>query len=686
MILHILAVIAIVACAQPGGSLDATLARLAAIESKLAETSTPIAEQARLLDEAITHTRRLVSDHRSDTYWPAWPVDLAALILRRLAVDGTDSTVLLGLPSHDQRRRAAKAAMEATELLTLSTQDNHPATPRTSGPFMLRKHMIGTRAGVLLLAAGEDPGRALDTIGHPPQPATGAAEQARRVSHAIYLLHKGTLDDVAEAGRILSESLDAEEALPQTRAEILAAWLHANLRLGTPPNDVIQEATTFINRSRGMDAAARFAHASLITESVARAMLDAPSDDSPSMRISRACEAIEQLTTWMDSPAIARSWAIEKLSWRADGAWPVGDVPVLAVLARARHLERAGQRMEAAKILSDESQRVEGPDRLEAMRARLRLLLMEAEYARSKTLAIEAINLGASIVEEFPSATMHIEPCLIVAKALTTRPDSDPADTQRLAQWLDIGLANPTALGELDYWKLDRGDLRAAQARTPSDTLSALADYDSIDRASAIRTAGNERYRDVATTALANARSHVAELRRAEDDAALRTFASEQWLPLAKAAALWAESNATASRATFSRSLADALVEAAHPGADVIYRTLLAETEPGSAAAQELSLGLARALLLANKDDQAFALLRDVAMASDTPTPDGSNRPERFWHAWTLMLETLLEIEDSHRQRTAITTRLTQLESIDPNLGGPPWRNRLNRIREAVTR
>jgi hypothetical protein len=121
------------------------------------------------------------------------------------------------------------------------------------------------------------------------------------------------------------------------------------------------------------------------------------------------------------------------------------------------------------------------------------------------------------------------------------------------------------------------------------------------------------------------------------------------------------------------------MVAAGEQGAAAIYRDLLPRETRLPGGATRVRLGLARALLLAGEPGSAFPYLRELAQRLDA-----APRPDAFWHAWTLMLETLAEENKSGDRSGAIRAHLKRLESLDANLGGEPWHTRLTRLRDAL--
>jgi len=84
----------------------------------------------------------------------------------------------------------------------------------------------------------------------------------------------------------------------------------------------------------------------------------------------------------------------------------------------------------------------------------------------------------------------------------------------------------------------------------------------------------------------------------------------------------------------------------------------------------DLELLYAGALLGAGRSDDA--LLRLTALAGLLNT----NPNKHFWHAWTLILETIA-VEGNAADRESALAHLTRLGLMDPELGPEPFRSRL---------
>src|SRR5262249_7106887 len=149
-------------------------------------------------------------------------------------------------------------------------------------------------------------------------------------------------------------------------------------------------------------------------------------------------------------------------------------------------------------------------------------------------------------------------------------------------------------------------------------------------------------------------------------------------------ASSWAGAHAPASLPRFRLDRADAMVEAGMADARAIYESILpaGAALPGGDA--RIRLGLARALILAGDQSAAFPHLRHVASALDAPAPAGTPRPEYFWHAWCLMLELLADQNKDGARSGSIRAQIRRLETIDPELGGEPWRGRIKGVGKRV--
>ena len=101
--------------------------------------------------------------------------------------------------------------------------------------------------------------------------------------------------------------------------------------------------------------------------------------------------------------------------------------------------------------------------------------------------------------------------------------------------------------------------------------------------------------------------------------------------------------------------------------------TALAHTRRLDLAQPAHLLLLARACLMTDRADEALEHLDHLTHLAPARSPE-------WWESWTLLLETLDE-RTAGAQADLIQAHLYRLTLIDPQLGGPPWKNRLDAIR-----
>ncbi|MEM1186048.1 MAG: hypothetical protein AAGI53_13745 [Planctomycetota bacterium] len=128
--------------------------------------------------------------------------------------------------------------------------------------------------------------------------------------------------------------------------------------------------------------------------------------------------------------------------------------------------------------------------------------------------------------------------------------------------------------------------------------------------------------------------------------------------------------------------LADRLIASEPAEAESIFASLLAAGFPVPGGPDRLSLGRAQSLAALGRDIEAGTILRDlVARLDQASLVDPSARDGVFWGANTLWLEL---IEANADRDAAIAAHLTNLGLADRDLGGEPWRSRLEALAERV--
>ena len=177
-----------------------------------------------------------------------------------------------------------------------------------------------------------------------------------------------------------------------------------------------------------------------------------------------------------------------------------------------------------------------------------------------------------------------------------------------------------------------------------------------------------------------NAWSQFAAARQTGDERAAKRIATDQILPAANTAVAWAEKPSRPHVVRFLMDLADARTEGGDRRARFIYERLLEKEVIPQGSLTRVRFGYARSLLLEKKPEKAFAILLEIAQELETRPPPTTPRSKQFWHAWTLMPETLQNQGDTRAATAA--THIKRLKSLDPKLGGKPWATRIAAVEQ----
>ena len=94
-------------------------------------------------------------------------------------------------------------------------------------------------------------------------------------------------------------------------------------------------------------------------------------------------------------------------------------------------------------------------------------------------------------------------------------------------------------------------------------------------------------------------------------------------------------------------------------------------------------LALARAQGAAAQHAEALATFREVA-DHVVGAPGSSLRDPAYWAAWTEMIAIQHSQNENGARSPDIRVQIKRLELLDPNLGGPPWSDRIKQVRAAI--
>lgn len=489
----------------------------------------------------------------------------------------------------------------------------------------VRVGLLRARAAAALASLADEPSQrralaeaALTNAGRDPA-ASADADVTRRTVRVIALALLERLGDArAEASALIADLDELQPSAPvAAEARLAAAMLGGPLDAGADPF--------------GVDAS----WALLAGEAIARGRLrtGAARPFGPLLGLVRSNE--DRRIVFAKIGAADRSarvrWHEQDPDVRfARGVWLGGDVRtrneaidmLLSVADDPEHAGLASEALWEAAIL--EQSRLDGPGRARATHLLDRLSRDHPDSPRAED-ALEAAasgSLGADVSEAFRTD--------LLARALETSPDSPRAPAWRIA------LSERT--------DDDRERLRLLEGIGPGLPESGAAVSMYLEAAERV------------VLGAASDADRLALLRRAHRFAATHGHDARDGLALRRAELELAADPRASAR------LAD----------DALRR---GDLDADARAAGELLL--ARALLRLDERGEAFALLRSIAERHDAE----ARRDATFWHAWTLMLETLAAHGDDAPSATA---HIARLRLIDPQLGGEPWRSRITAVNDKL--
>ncbi len=712
--------IAGVAVAQDRG--ESVRAELSAAERRAADAAAPLREREQSADRAIELRRQLIAQvPEGEASLPDLLAAQGAALMDRLSRDGADSALLFGLPTPTQRQLARQSAGEAEGLLARAATladallarlggagSDQPGASAAEQLATVRIPFFRARAEVLLARSGEGASRAQaagDRIARMTL-VSPSAEGARRATLAAALLLRSPPDVSAaaeEAGWVLA-SPEATGVPASVKVEAWQALIHigaAQDRLDA----VLEQSEKALSQKPFLDAQARVdaLAAVLITDAATSALWERGAREARPEMLARACALQHALLARTDLTVRGDSLAPLVFEKLAALELPQGSTlrsPPMVALARAVIAARDPARRELA--LSEFQRLADDPDAgayaADALWERCVMLLQppKGKSQADDASRLEGVGTLMSLAERFPDHPRALEAlsaALLHARALASSDVGATREGGSRAYRRALLLATESfpALPDINAWRFERArlaeaglgsidddELRAAIAivrEIPAQPPKPLSGDD-------VRTLGER----LQLALIDRWRTQARDLRTQGRDAELRTLAVERLAVEARRAADWAREHASKLADRFRFDAAEALLDAGDSGAAPLYAELLDHKAIVPGGVPGLELGLARSKLLAGKDAEAFALLKSAAEHTDAPTDSAhpASRPEAFWHAWTLMLETLQKQNGAGDRSGPIRAHLRRLTSIDPAMGGEPWASRLRRVGDAV--
>ncbi len=654
--------------------------------------------------------------------------DQAAALLARLARDGSDTSLLVGLADPDRKKQAAEAVESAARLLSDLPRERAPLRELLlRGRLELLRSRLETSAAARAqavkraIAAFHDAERMTESVVE--------AEAFRKSGLALALFFEGSREAFKLAQSMLKDLSSQEQP---TALEIQATRLF--LAANPAQLDAAVAAFDALEAKEPLERVLR-------VEVGVRAMLNVwESTQSPTL-LADALTRLASITTRDDLaiPADGRSQIAERLMATVHALTqvtaPSDDWPALALLALASRTEdpaKARALFDAVTKREDAGDLVgglageamwraanagpKGGEDAERLPRLLALIKQHPEHPEAPAAAGLAIDL--TLPRDAKGAVATIPP--------------------EAREALELGVSRFPDAVHAGEWRL----LLARAHAERSDWKSAIAQLDRVPKASPAFERSSEAIFAIAATRLDElARAHTQAQTQAQTSSsplASSTTIAKEMLALARRSrdalsTRWPVDDARMVRLRIA--VAEGTLDAADPApiptpgtpalnpsagtADArdLFRTLipLASKVPGGMP--RVQLGLARAKLITKEREEGFKDLKSLAAELDAR----NERSAIFWHAWTLIIETIAidkgqapPIQDSNPSSTGTPTEpaspatpdtpkpaapttptpdyagaaranVEKLRTIDPTLGGEPWRTRIERALESMT-
>jgi hypothetical protein len=593
-------------------------------------------------------------------------IDRAADILSALSASGRDTAALFGIGVEAERADAAKEAGKALRAVRQSESSSDLA------------RLVRARSRMLIAAGGNgrELGEAIDELAS----ASADGPAVLHLNHAIALVMRSGEDDRARAAAILA-TIDADELDPTSEAEFLMVRVLADVP-GSRGALLGQMADEPFRTAAGVDGSLSAAASDVLAREAFR-------ETDPRV----VGDALEPWAELIRDGSLGREALLARAGAAAASVQGGGMPDEVAYAVARAALQGDLFRSDTIELLDRVAGRASGWLGLDALRDGGLARVAIWEQNADPSVAIEAAERLLRYVERSPGAGDRGE-MLTLSLGLCERVMGD-ASNAAIVRHAEIVYAQGTAMavdvlpreqGRSDHWVcayargLLAGDVnedgdaaqRAANRARALTLLEAIGpESPAADDAARLRLFARLRTIEDLQREMASARARFDEAGVA---AAARAILAQCDRAQRDAVAVGGQS-----ADAILADRADALVELALSEskttsaveARAIYDDLVARTAAVAGGSARLGLGRARAMLSMGETARAFAVLREVARGLDHPG-NGATRPERFWHAWTLL------VEISADNARPVRAHIAGLVEIDPTLGGEPWRTRLN--------
>lgn len=549
----------------------------------------------------------------------------AARMWGELAQSGVAQSAMTGVVDDDQRTQIIETARRVRSLIgPLRNNDGRAELLWAQATLLLHQTQPGTIDNTTLQSIVDQLGTVLYT-----DPLT----DAQRVITVALTRHQ--LDETPRARASLNELLTLSDDLgldALTRAQSLLALI----AMGEEPESLseIASAPPFMTRSGGIDALWGLQ----LREAVTIARLKSNRDNawSPMVSIRSAASGSDAIVAYIDE----RIALIDQ-----EHGQPALTTPprVLMAIASARG-RKIATRQQAIALYQ---QAAETSDDQQLIADALWNIGVLGRSMGSDESVEQSNNALTELARRFPSDQRSLG---AISSAIST---TSELNADSLSERLQLAIDHYPASPVIDLWRLKLAELLSGFAR-----LDAL---DPITPETREGVLAGELYEQ---TVLGMLDSYDDPQTRLGLDVRMRDAALRFGLGSAE---MWTK------RVAMSEAINDP------QRAIASIDQLIVQAEQENRPISELELLRAQTLLRLGQTRSAFEALRELSARIDA----SGNRTSTYWQSWTLMLEAIAQQGDSNERRDA-TRHIARLKLIDPELGGSPWRDRINDAQDTL--
>jgi hypothetical protein len=670
------------------------------------EAAAPAAQRAEVLAHAIQARRELLALAPNDDRLATWLLDQAGAVLEFAGRDGAELSVLYGVPTGAQRTREREAAKEAAELVdraegaaaasvakleteVFAARGDAARAKAISARVEERMHVLvdvegawripalRARAAVVSAAALDGPAALAEQrkAGKAAAAALGSVrgpDDASELSRAVWL---------CTAQMLAGEGLEAMHRFAEIEGAEGAGMMGEQARLGLAGAAVdliaAREAARLLERG---SAEAPISLDLLRSEAAARAILRCAGSagDAAGAVQAEGLTGMSRVVTRSLNAGVSpefRAMVIEKVALLANG---VDTKEAGASIEYARGvalLQGLGAEANAKSGIAL-LKRVADGNGLDKVREAALWALGTRPTPAAGRESLDAAASLARLAKEFPGSgrvreALERADALLRTSAQAKLPGALALQRDVIGRALDLTppVANADDLRSLLMANLALDEERVLDAAELQAVLTGLPTWpDDL----AERRGGDQQ----------NAWIVI--------DRALAGADPKEREGVAGVAARWAAERAPALAARARLAWADALLlngDAKKAREQVTAIGPLATAALSDAERVRARLTLGRAQRGSGDDEAAFATLRALTDELDhepTPGDAGRRRPQAFWEAWAEMLEILGAQNKDGGRTPAIRLQVNRLRLIDAQLGGEPWKGRIEKAGGAL--